>query len=425
MDQYIDTFLDQLIKKIDKPEGVLSDIRVHITDHAYRWYFALNNSDKTRLHQQAESNPYIDIEYQRKVPFGAFKHMKYVRIHNGPDLMGCRGVIPQSTLLKNAQANLESADFNVPWWSDAKQAIANAWSDNKTFCGVKRDNADRVFDAMKAIEYIVQSSDTEPVPDMRTLSALLFGDSKRLENKSFSSIIRKLMLPHIDNDAAEILEDGGKLLDYFGISKYPVVIRFKAEGRLHCKGPIDLSALHYGIGVSPDEVKGIEWDQKPPYVLFIENRASFERYVREINDPGVIIYTAGFPPRSWVRVIKIIIAELIGIVPVYHWGDRDSGGYRILAFMAKQLNTDIQPYLMGVEEKLENYVHEGSDDRLVVELMKALESATEYPSISSLHAALSNIPIERLPWIEQEQISPISPLKFEAVTLKKIHKTKN
>lgn len=248
------------------------------------------------------------------------------------------------------------------------------------------------------------------MPDMRTLSAELYGDSKKLENKSFANLIRKLMLPHIDDDVVDLLEDGAKLLEYFGISKYPIPMRFKADGKLHCQGGIDLSALRYGIGVSPDEVKGIEWSQRPPYVLFIENPTCFERYVREINDSGVIIYTAGFPPRSWVRVMDIIIAELRGVVPIYHWGDRDKGGYRILAFLAKRLDTDIQPHCMGVEAKAQTQAVEKLDLKSVVELMKALESATGYPAISALYEDLAKLSQENLPWIEQEQIAPLSPL---------------
>ncbi len=44
MNSYVEKFINQLIKKIDKPEGVELECRIRITDHAYRWYFALNNS---------------------------------------------------------------------------------------------------------------------------------------------------------------------------------------------------------------------------------------------------------------------------------------------------------------------------------------------------------------------------------------------
>ncbi|GAA3528531.1 Wadjet anti-phage system protein JetD domain-containing protein [Zobellella aerophila] len=411
MSTHVETFINQLVKKINKPESVESECRIRITDHAYHWYFALSNSTKTALHQALESIADLEIQYQRKVALGAFKHIEYVQITDGRSFIESQGITPKADEIQVAFHHLEAAEFNVPWWDDTKSEIAQVWSSNKTFYGVKRNQADRLFDAMKLVEYIVQSPDAEPVPDIRTLSAELYGDSKKLESKSFAGLIRKLMLPHIDDDVVGLVEDGVKLLEYFGISKYPIPMRFKADGLLHCRGVIDLSALHYGIGVSPDEVKGIEWGQRPPYVLFIENRASFERYVREIDDLGLIIYTAGFPPRSWAHAMEIIIAELRGAVPIYHWGDRDAGGYRILAFLAKRLDTDIQPYLMGVEEQVQTQADDELESKPVLELMQALESARGYPAISVLYEELAKLPLESLPWIEQEQIAPVSPLK--------------
>jgi hypothetical protein len=412
MSLYVEKFINQLIKKIDKPEGVKHECKIHVTEHAYRWYFALNNSTKTALHQTLGSVTHLKIYYQRKVAFGAFKHIEYVQITNGQGFMESQKITPLSDEIQVSFQHLRNAQFNVPWWSDTKSDIAQAWSNNKAFYGVKRNQADRLFDAMKLVERIVQSPDIEPMPDIRTLSARLYGDSKKLENKSFANLIRKLMLPHLNDDVVALVEDGTKLLEYLGISKYPIPIRFKATGRLHCRGVIDLSALHYGIGVSPDEVKDIEWSQRPEYVLFIENRASFERYVREIDDAGVIIYTAGFPPRSWMRAMEVIMTELRGAVPIYHWGDRDAGGYRILAFLAKRLNTDIQPHLMGVDAQTQTLADDEIKEKPVVELMQALESARDYPSISALYDDLAKFPLENLPWIEQEQITPLCPLKL-------------
>lgn len=410
MSAYVERFINQLVKKIDKPEGVESVCRIHITDHAYRWYFSLNNSIKMVLHQTLESIAELEIQYQRKVALGAFKHIEYIQIIDGRSLMDSRGITPKADEIQAAFQYLEGAEFNVPWWDVTRAEIAQAWMYNKAFCGVKRNQADRLFDAMKVVECIVQA-DTEPMPDIRTLSAVLYGDSKKLECKSFSGLIRKLILPHIDDDAVDLVEDGVKLLEYFGISKYPIPMRFKAEGQLYCRGAIDLSAFHYGIGVSPDEVKSIKWHKRPPYVLFIENRASFERYVREIDDSGVVIYTAGFPPRLWASAMEIIIAELRGAVPFYHWGDRDAGGYRILAFLAKRLDTDIQPYLMGVEAQGQTQADDRLENKPVGELMQALESAIGYPAISALYEDLAKLPLDNLPWIEQEQIAPVSPLK--------------
>lgn len=292
-----------------------------------------------------------------------------------------------------------------------KRDVAEAWSANKTFNGVKRQQSERLFNAMKVVEWIVQSEDGSPVPDIRTLSTMLFHDSKKLEEKSFANLIRRLMLGQLDDDVANLMDDGPKLLEYFGISKYPMPMRFKASAQLVCRGFVDVSALHFGIGVSPDEVKGIEWHQRPSYLLFIENRASFERYVREIDDKGVVIYTAGFPPRAWIHAIEIIIAEIRDEVPVYHWGDRDVGGYRILAFLAKRLDIDIEPYLMGVDAPVPTQDGDELKEIAVVGLMQAIESAQGYPAISVLYEDLGKCQCTSLPWIEQEQIAPTSPLE--------------
>ena len=411
MSNHIEAFLAQLIKQIDKPGGVKLQARIGITDHAYRWYFALNNSEKTALHQSLEALEYLDIQYRRRVALGAFKHIEAVHITDGRGLMSSQGLTPLADDIQLAFEQLEVAEFNVPWWETTKRDVAEAWSANKTFNGVKRQQFERLFDAMKVVEWIVQSEDGSPVPDIRTLSTMLFHDSKKLEEKSFANLIRRLMLGQLDEDVANLMDDGPKLLEYFGISKYPMPMRLKASAQLVCRGVVDLTALHYGIGVSPDEVKDIDWHQQPPYLLFIENRASFERYVREIDDAGVVIYTAGFPPRSWLHAIEVIIAEIRTEVPVYHWGDRDVGGYRILAFLAKRLDIDIQPYLMGVDALVPAQVGDELKEIPVVGLMEAIESARGYPAISSLCEDLGSCQRVSLPWIEQEQSAPISPLE--------------
>jgi len=411
MSNHIETFLAQLIKHIDKPDGVEPQAWIRITDHAYRWYFALNNSEKTALHQSIEALDHLDIQYQRRVTLGAFKHIEAVHITDGRRLMSSQGLTPLADDIQLAFEQLEAAEFNVPWWGTTKRDVAEAWSANKTFNGVKRQQSERLFDAMKVVEWIVQSEDALPVPDIRTLSTMLFHDSKKLEEKSFANLIRRLMLGQLDDDVANLMDDGPKLLEYFGISKYPMPMRFKASAQLVCRGFVDVSALHHGIGVSPDEVKGIEWHQRPSYLLFIENRASFERYVREIDDKGVVIYTAGFPPRAWVHAIEIIIAEIRNGVPVYHWGDRDVGGYRILAFLAKRLDIDIQPYFMGVDASVLTQDGDEIKEIPVVGLMQAIESARGYPAIFELYEDLGKCQRTSLPWIEQEQIAPISPLE--------------
>ncbi|ELR65606.1 hypothetical protein C942_00689 [Photobacterium marinum] len=410
MSQNLKRFLTQLSKKIDLSGEVKSGVTIRITDHAYKWYFALSDTTKDALHREMENLGFVRLCYRKKVMLGAFKHIESIHVVDGGVLLDSLGITPRTKLIGDLSAQLENVSFQVSWWEETRDNVIIAWSQSKTFHGIRPAQIELILDAMKLVELISSSSLSASLPDMRTLSVNLYYDSKRLENKTLVNLVYKLMSPHLDPDVAEMIETGEELLEHFGICKYPVPMRFKAKGTLICQGRIDLSALQYGIGVSPDEVLGVEWAQDVPYVLFIENRTSFERYVREVDDDGLVIYTAGFPPSAWMRAINLLVKNLINHVPVYHWGDRDVGGYRILAFLAKWLNADITPYLMGLELELDIEFDEANTTRPVSELILALESARGYPSISVLYDQLVALNQRELIWIEQEKISPRSPV---------------
>jgi len=67
---------------------------------------------------------------------------------------------------------------------------------------------------------------------------------------------------------------------------------------------------------------------------------------------------------------------------------------------------------MGVEVQAQTQADDALTDKPVIELMRALESARNYPAISALYEDLASLSRENLPWIEQEQIAPVSPLAY-------------
>jgi hypothetical protein len=80
-----------------------------------------------------------------------------------------------------------------------------------------------------------------------------------------------------------------------------------------------------------------------------ENLASFQRHVREIQDSGLVIYTAGFPAPALVQFLQHLDKRLAADCPFYHWGDRDPGGVRIYANIAAAYRRhDVRPHLMSV-----------------------------------------------------------------------------
>ncbi|MFZ0791797.1 MAG: Wadjet anti-phage system protein JetD domain-containing protein, partial [Chromatiaceae bacterium] len=135
-----------------------------------------------------------------------------------------------------------------------------------------------------------------------------------------------------------------------GLEKFPPPLFVKGPLALDYGGvQWDLTPLRPYVALSPDAVTDIGPTASVPYLLTIENLASFQRQVREIQDQGVVIYTAGFPAPALVRILGRLDQCLPADCPFYHWGDRDPGGLRIYAKVALACPAHgVQPHLMTV-----------------------------------------------------------------------------
>jgi hypothetical protein len=112
---------------------------------------------------------------------------------------------------------------------------------------------------------------------------------------------------------------------------------------------LDVTGVTPYLGISPDAVESVEPTGEIPYLLTIENLASFQRHVREIQDRAVVIYTAGFPGPDLIRVVQHLDGVLAAQCRFLHRGDRDVGGLRIFAQLAAAVTAhDMQPHLMDV-----------------------------------------------------------------------------
>ncbi|TOE91498.1 hypothetical protein CGJ35_25855, partial [Vibrio parahaemolyticus] len=129
---------------------------------------------------------------------------------DGGVLLDSLGITPRMKLICDLSTQLESVSFQVSWWEETRDEIIIAWSQSKTFHGIKPVQIELILDAMKLVE-IISSSVSVSLPDMRTLSVKLYYDSKRLENKTLVNLVYKLMSPHLEPDVAEMIETGEEL----------------------------------------------------------------------------------------------------------------------------------------------------------------------------------------------------------------------
>jgi hypothetical protein len=153
--------------------------------------------------------------------------------------------------------------------------------------------------------------------------------------------------------------------------------------------------------VHPEALPYLNLAAQPTFLLSVENYASFNRYVREIDDGGLVIYTGGFPSSGMVDVLKSLLGAMDISLPFFHWGDIDPGGLRIFRFLEESLSRRPQPYLME-RTVAESYGKPASHDLSLSAIAKsdsALAGLAEWLAYGS-----------DIKHLEQEALDPISPL---------------
>ncbi len=147
--------------------------------------------------------------------------------------------------------------------------------------------------------------------DLRRFSVQLLGDSKAVESMlgRLGGLLRR-------NPEWSQWEDDAELFRTLGLEKFPPPLFIKGPLALDYGGTQwDLTPLRPYVALSPDAVGDIQPTTPVPYLLTIENLASFQRHVREIEDLGVVVYTAGFPAPALVRVLGQLDQRLPGTAP--------------------------------------------------------------------------------------------------------------
>ena len=186
---------------------------------------------------------------------------------------------------------------------------------------------------------------------IREFSVQCFGDSKELEKKSglIGKIFRRFSddMEDMDNDV---------ILAEYGIYRTPNYVYVRGSGRLRIGTPeaydIDLRSLRQGIGLSGEDLDGLEWkvDVSVKRIITIENLTTFFRW----EEPdSVLIYLGGY--HNAVR--RKFLQKLYQVFPeaeYFHFGDIDVGGFEIYEDLCRRTGIPFTTYKMGISE-LEQY----------------------------------------------------------------------
>jgi hypothetical protein len=140
---------------------------------------------------------------------------------------------------------------------------------------------------------------------------------------------------------------------------------------------------------------------QPALVLTIENYASFNRYVREIDDGALVIYTGGFASVGVIQLLNALLSMLESAIPLFHWGDVDPGGLRIFRFLEEALTRRPLPHLM-TQTLAEAHGRGATRDVTLGSIAKS-DSA-----LAPLAEWLARG--DKIKHLEQEALDPVSPV---------------
>jgi hypothetical protein len=127
---------------------------------------------------------------------------------------------------------------------------------------------------------------------------------------------------------------------------------------VHLKGPVAVEGASGRLvdgrakpfaSIHPEMLSQLSILERPTAVLTIENYASFNRQVREIEDGSLVVYIGGFPAAGVIELLAKVLTAVPADVPFLHWGDVDAGGVRIFRYLEENLPRGPRPHLMTRE----------------------------------------------------------------------------
>ncbi|WP_161569250.1 Wadjet anti-phage system protein JetD domain-containing protein [Candidatus Oscillochloris fontis] len=220
----------------------------------------------------------------------------------------------------------------------------------------------------------------------RSLSTRLFGDSKRLEElrSPLLSVLRGYA-----PDAASFAGDDAALLRAYGIERTPEYIPLAGPLILQPTqgAAIDLAHFSPSLALSAAMLRQIDVAAcSATRLLTVENATSFTELLALRPPDLLLLYTGGFASPTLLVFLRSI-CQLRPDLPVYHWGDLDAGGLRILAHLRTHLGA-ISPLAMDVAT-LRAYQHHAkpltsSDQRALLALKSQPLLADCLPLITTL-----------------------------------------
>ena len=204
---------------------------------------------------------------------------------------------------------------------------------------------------------------------MRVFSKECYNDSKIFEKEVKSTIVSYIKKYYLDDYTAF---DESQILNSVGINKGTLELIFKGAIIIELQDKkIDLSLFEDGIPILNRTLKKITkviMNNSIKRVISIENKTNFLETT--YDESTLYIYTHGFPSHLELIFINRILKDNPD-VKMYHFSDIDLGGFKIFEYFQRNLDCNLQPEQMGIEQLIKYHDYcEPIDDNYIKKLRK-------------------------------------------------------
>jgi hypothetical protein len=346
MSQAAYDLLRKLLKSADKnnqdsPVLPISKTRApeYFTEHNFSTLKAIH-----AVLQNAQAQGAVTLEWGK---YEAENDLRRIRLADAERLAAFLGVERAGDKAARLANALEPILQDAPaWLRDVFSQALEKWQQGENALGYGADETDRLCKLFRAA--IAVARNEQQNLDLRRFSARCVGDSKFIENNQGGLV--KLLRADPANAELQNL-DSKELFEALGLQKFTPPLFIKGPLAVSYSGErLDLSAALPYLALSPDCVDSIRLVRPPPYVLNIENLASYQRHIREITDDAIVLYTGGFPAPAFRMFLARLEKATPASIRFFHWGDIDLGGLRIFDCLARCLSRPLQAHQMVLPE---------------------------------------------------------------------------
>ena len=339
-------FLLSLLKRSQNAVGQGKDEQVYLpltASSCPKFFKNRNAEDANSFHSELElAERFKAIVVKKKPCWEIPTPVIRVTVHDLGNLARYLGVPLRRDAVSNAHDALDPHADDFPVLVE----VMARWQKGLKVRGHEADDnvVTQIQDAIKVITERRKSAGDEL---LRRVSALLLGDSKRIE-----AIAKWIDILWFNSVAPSGLDDS-EIFSAIGLYKEPLPILIAGD-LTAIMSAAEVKLAHPYLGLSPAHIKGFIANGAQLYwrVLTIENRQTFHEFAEAaLGQAGlVLLYTGGMPSPSWRRVYKLVFEALPKQnTDVFHFSDLDLGGMRISAVISEtagEAGFILRPWLM-------------------------------------------------------------------------------